>query len=134
MQLNSSYIKHQPWLLPALTMMILEWQASDLAERTQRASPQSYMWRAGFYDVVMLVSGHIHGPQSEYALAALSLYGETVDEYLKEFGLAQPTHRNCSNRGDDARGFSSASRADIPGYTQLTSPIALRIADEGGPA
>lgn len=86
--MNGFYVKYQAWLVPALTQMVMKWQASDIQERMGEANAQSYMWRAGFYDVVLLVVTLCHGPSSSKALEALRLYGETVEEYLKEFGNA----------------------------------------------
>lgn len=82
---NSFYQQHQSWLLPAMLQMVLKWQASDLAERRGLADARSYVWRAGYYDVVCLVAALVHGPASELALAALSMYGEKFDAYLAEF-------------------------------------------------
>ena len=90
---NPFYLRHQQWLLPALSQMVLKWMASDLAERAGRADMRSYMWRAGYYDVVMLATSLVHGPSSEKALLALSLYGETADEYSKEFGIGQGSEK-----------------------------------------
>lgn len=82
---NSFYQQHQAWLLPACAQMVLKWMASDLAERNGDADERSYMWRAGYYDVVMTVTSLVHGPSSEMAFRALAMYGETAAEYLKEF-------------------------------------------------
>lgn len=85
MQANTFYQRHQAWLIPATTQMTLKWMASDVAEREGSADERSYMWRAGYYDVVMLVASLVHGPSSEMAYRALSMYGETAAEYLSEF-------------------------------------------------
>lgn len=82
---NDFYQRHQSWLIPACAQMVLKWLASDMAERNGDADERSYVWRAGYYDVVMLATSLVHGPNSEYALKALSLYGETAADYLKEF-------------------------------------------------
>jgi hypothetical protein len=85
MPANSFYQAHSSWLLPAIMQAVLKWQASDLAERSNRADARSFVWRAGYYDVVCLVAALVHGPSSELALRALSMYGETLDDYQKEF-------------------------------------------------
>ena len=74
-------------LLPALSLMVLKWKASDDAERTQRADARSFVWRAGYYDVVLAAVAAAHGRDEALAVACkvLSLYGETLDEYLREF-------------------------------------------------
>lgn len=82
---NTFYQRHQGWLLPAMAQMVLKWMASDMAERSGCADERSYMWRAGYYDVVMTVTSLVHGPSSEMAFRALSLYGETAQDYMEEF-------------------------------------------------
>lgn len=82
---NSFFQRNSSWLLPALMQMVIKWQASDLAERNGKADARSYVWRAGFYDVVCLVATLVHGPSSELALTALSMYGETFEQYMEEF-------------------------------------------------
>jgi hypothetical protein len=86
---NPFFQKYQAHLLPALTQMVLKWMASDIAEREGCADERSYMWRAGFYDVVLMVATLVHGPSSQIALIALRMYGETAAEYMKEFHDAQ---------------------------------------------
>lgn len=85
---NSFYLAHINWLAPVVASAVLEWMASDYVERLGNADAQSYVWRAGFYRVVCAVCGLVHGPSAEISAAALSLYGETLDDYLKEFGRA----------------------------------------------
>lgn len=85
---NRFYQQHQHWLVPAVAQMCMKWMASDLAERKGEADERSYMWRAGYYDVVMMVVSLVHGPSSQNAWAALSLYGEAVKDYLSEFDRA----------------------------------------------
>lgn len=82
---NAFYVRHAGWLVPSLAQLVLEWLASDLAEREGRASAQSYMWRAGYYRTVCLVASIEHGPSAAVSEAALSLYGETLEDYRKEF-------------------------------------------------
>lgn len=85
MPANNFYQQHQAYLIPALAQMVIKWMASDLAERSGCADERSYMWRAGYYDVLCLVVTLVHGPSSEMAWQALALYGETCKDYLKEF-------------------------------------------------
>lgn len=82
---NAFYQQHQSWLIPAVAQACLKWMASDIAERSGKADERSYMWRAGYYDVVCLVVSLVHGPSSEKSWAALSLYGEACAEYMEEF-------------------------------------------------
>ncbi len=85
---NPFYQRNSSWLIPATAQMTLEWLASDRAERNGRAGPQPYMWRAGYYRVVCLVAALEHGPSAKCSEIALSLYGETLEEYSREFNIA----------------------------------------------
>lgn len=85
---NSFYQRNQSWLLPIMAQSVLKWMASDYAERSGVADERSYMWRAGFYDVVMMVVMLVHGPSSQKCFEALAMYGETAQDYLEEFGRA----------------------------------------------
>jgi hypothetical protein len=66
---------------------ILKWQASDTVERSGNADAKSYVWRAGYYDIVLAVVQLCHGPvfAAQNAHIVLGLYGETYDDYMKEF-------------------------------------------------
>lgn len=75
----------------AVSTAILKWQASDRAERDGFADARSFVWRAGFYDVVLVVLNLCYGPRVAQSKAHLvmHLYGERLDDYLKEFGHAR---------------------------------------------
>lgn len=87
MPANPFFLANATSLQSALAQMVLKWQASDDAERQNKADARSYMWRAGYYDVVLLVvlltKGHADA--KERAVSVMHLYGETLHEYLKEF-------------------------------------------------
>lgn len=87
MPANPFYHAHVAVLQPALATAVLKWQASDAAERAGAATPTSFVWRAGYYDLVLLTvlltKGHATAMQK--ASAVMQLYGETLDDYLKEF-------------------------------------------------
>lgn len=87
MPANPFFRAHVDQLTPVLTLAFLKWSASDTAERNGRAGPKSYMWRASYYDVVMIVVALCHGVSSASndAEAVMNLYGETLDGYMKEF-------------------------------------------------
>ena len=84
---NPFFARNAGILLPALSLMILKWKASDDAEREGNADARSFVWRAGYYDVVLAAVAAAHGRAEALAVArkVLSLYGETLHEYLKEF-------------------------------------------------
>lgn len=83
---NPFFIAHRTALVPVIACQIVKWQASDKAERDGQADARSYMWRAGFYDLLASVALICLGVDA--AKIALSMYGETLDEYLKEFSHA----------------------------------------------
>jgi len=87
MPTNPFFLKNVFTLGPALGLAVLKWQASDKVEREGKANAQSYMWRAGFYDVILAVVQCVHGPAAATAIAdkVLGLYGETWEQYKEEF-------------------------------------------------
>ena len=84
---NPFFASNAPLLSSALALMVLKWKASDVAERAGRADARSFIWRAGYYDIVLAVVLAVHGPTGamEVADRVMSLYGETLHAYLKEF-------------------------------------------------
>lgn len=90
MNQNSFWAANSLSLAPVVATMILKWQGSDQAERAGNADARSYVWRAGYYDVVMMVVALCHGTKyaTENAHLVMALYGETLEDYMKEFGHA----------------------------------------------
>ncbi len=90
MNQNSFWAANSLSLAPVVATMILKWQGSDQAERAGNADARSYAWRAGYYDVVMMVVALCHGTKyaTENAHLVMALYGETLEDYMKEFGHA----------------------------------------------
>lgn len=84
---NQFFCSYSQHLTPVLASAVLKWKASDTAEREGNANEKSYMWRAGFYDLVLSCIELVHGHQGAMNCAhkVMELYGETCDEYLKEF-------------------------------------------------
>jgi len=87
---NQFWQTNSPVLAPIVGAMILKWQASDTAEREGNASARSYMWRAGYYDVVLMAVQLCHGVEAATKVAhhVMALYGEEFEDYMKEFGHA----------------------------------------------
>ncbi len=87
---NLFFAQNAPALTACLASMILKWQASDRVERDGSADARSYMWRAGYYDLILTALHVCKGP--EYAInhahIVMGMYGETYEDYLKEFGHA----------------------------------------------
>lgn len=90
MSQNTFWIANSQTLTPVVASMILKWQASDQAERNGKADARSFVWRAGYYDVVLMTVALCHGTQraTETAQQVMELYGETLEDYMKEFGNA----------------------------------------------
>jgi hypothetical protein len=76
-------------LQTGLALLVMKWKASDDAERAGQADARSFIWRAGYYDLVLLVvlltKGHATAMKD--AVKVMHLYGEQLDVYLKEFSL-----------------------------------------------
>ena len=90
MNQNTFWIANSHSLAPIVATMILKWQASDQAERDGKADAKSFVWRAGYYDVVLMTVALCHGTKqaTDSAHQVMQLYGETFEDYLKEFDHA----------------------------------------------
>jgi hypothetical protein len=90
MNQNTFWIANSHSLTPVVATMILKWQASDQAERAGKADAKSFVWRAGYYDVVLMAVALCHGTQqaTEKAQQVMELYGEKFEDYMKEFDHA----------------------------------------------
>lgn len=81
--------RHRASLAPVLVTAYLKWQAANDAEASRAPGEldKAYVWRASFYDVVMLVVALcLPEPDARrLAPAVMALYGETREDYLKEF-------------------------------------------------
>ena len=84
---NSFFIANAQVLQAALATAVLKWEASHVAERSQMADERSFMWRAAYYDLVMLVVLLCQGRESAMAKAptVMALYGEKFSDYRAEF-------------------------------------------------
>lgn len=84
---NPFFQRYSSHLLPVLANAFLKWKASDDAEREGTIDARSFMWRASFYDVILTVVMLCHGPSvaTNAARHVMALYGESFDDYCKEF-------------------------------------------------
>jgi hypothetical protein len=87
LNLNSFFLNHRLTLLPVMDLIILKWQGSDIAERAGEANEKSFMWRAGFYDLLMTVVSICHGylKAKDMAIEVMNFYAETIEGYREEF-------------------------------------------------
>jgi hypothetical protein len=90
MNQNPFWIANSNNLAPVVATAILKWQASDKAERENEADAKSYVWRAGYYDVVLITLQICHGTNNAKLMSkqVMQMYGETYEDYMKEFNHA----------------------------------------------
>ena len=84
---NPWFTAHSASLLPVMATQFLKWHAADTAERESRADEVSFVWRAGYYDLVLLCVQLAHGARAamDAAPGVMRLYGEKFADYRKEF-------------------------------------------------
>lgn len=86
---NPFFAQNSSYLLPLLANVVLKWQASDFVERNGEKDqlPKAYVWRAGYYDLVLQVLLIVHGVETAQKLApvVMRMYGERYEDYVKEF-------------------------------------------------
>ena len=87
LHVNAFFLANRARLLPIMELIVLKWQGSDARERVCEADAVSFVWRAGFYDLLMAVMGIVHGHAyaSERAPCVMKYYKETFEDYQKEF-------------------------------------------------
>ena len=90
MPANPFFQQHAAVFIPLLAVAILKWQASDKMERAGAANEVSFVWRAGFYDIVLAVVQVCHGQAVALDMCdkIAGLYGETYADYTKEMSNA----------------------------------------------
>lgn len=84
---NPFFVAKRQALIPVLAAQVLKWQGADAAERAGAVDERAYMWRAGYYDLVLMVAAIVHGPESATALSrsVMEMYGEKFADYIGEF-------------------------------------------------
>ena len=87
--LGPFHAEHFAALQPVMANAVLKWQASDWVERhgeTEQLT-KAYVWRAGYYDLVLQVVLLVRGVEAATRLApmVMGMYGEKQEDYLKEF-------------------------------------------------
>ena len=79
-------------LLPILSTAVLKWIGANVVEdeKVEEALSKAFVWRAGFYDLVVETTNICNG--FEFAQKAspyiMCMYGETFENYVKEFNNA----------------------------------------------
>ena len=84
---NPFYQANAAALQAAVATAILKWHAANEAEDAGQADERSYVWRAAYYDVVLLVTLLCHGQAEALRLApvVMMMYGEPFAAYQEEF-------------------------------------------------
>ena len=74
-------------LLPIVSSLILRWIGANKLEDNREQLHKAYMWRAAYYDLVLEVVRLVHGfdGAANAAEFVAKLYGETYEDYMKEF-------------------------------------------------
>lgn len=87
---NPFYIENYHTLAPVMSTLVLKWCGSNQMEEASEANAVSYVWRAGYYDLVLMVVNIVHGFEATSGVASYvaNMYGETLDNYLEEFNHA----------------------------------------------
>lgn len=87
MPASQFFSQNAPQLLMSVAVFIAKWQASDFLERLDKADQRTFMWRAGYYDVILTVVILCHGLHTATKMAPdiMSLYGESYESYKEEF-------------------------------------------------
>jgi hypothetical protein len=78
---NPFYQQFVALLQPVLVLQLRKWEAANVIEAAGMANEKSYMWRAGYYDLVEMVC-HLCGLQGT-GHAVTEIYGETFTEYME---------------------------------------------------
>lgn len=80
--------RHAAYLLPHLSALVLKWRGANAieAQRDREQYPKAFMWRAGYYDLVLMALALEAGPEHAGRMAAevATLYGETIEEFTRE--------------------------------------------------
>ncbi len=89
-QVNEFFAQNAAILRPILAITILQWQAANTVERAGNADARSFVWRAGYYNLILAAVMIVHGPDlaGDVAHQVLGLYGEQLPDYLAEFPKA----------------------------------------------
>lgn len=87
---NVFFQRNSSVLLPAMALQFAKWKASDDAEREGGASATSFVWRAGYYDMILLAVQCEKGGAAglEVGQHVMALYGEDFAAYMKEMNHA----------------------------------------------
>ena len=84
---NVFFQYHSKELLPLVSNLVLKWIGANRLEDNREHLHKAYMWRAAYYDLVLEVVRLVHGYEAAANASdfVAKLYGETFEDYVKEF-------------------------------------------------
>jgi len=84
---NPFFLDNAENLLPVLNLLVGQWVAANKMEKEGNPTEVSFVWRATYYSVVLTCVQLIHGfnGTSKVADYVAKMYGESYEDYLKEF-------------------------------------------------
>jgi len=84
---NHFFQSHSHNLLPLVSILVLKWIGANKLEDNREQLHKAYMWRAAYYDLILEVVRLVHGFDGAASAAeyVAKLYGETYEDYVKEF-------------------------------------------------
>lgn len=84
---NEFFVANRHALGGIISVQIFKWRAANQAERSGKADEKSFVWRAGYFDILMYVFALVYGKDiaSKSASDVMGRYIETFDDYKKEF-------------------------------------------------
>lgn len=84
MPLNDFYRQYSGVLQAVSWLQVMKWQAANDAEAAGVVNEKTYVWRAGYYDVVLMVC-HLCGIEGAGQFC-MEIYGESFAEYKRGQG------------------------------------------------
>lgn len=84
---NHFFQTHSHNLLPLVSILVLKWIGANKLEDNREQLHKAYMWRAAYYDLILEVVRLVHGfdAAANAAEYVVKLYGESYEDYVKEF-------------------------------------------------
>ena len=84
---HAFFVTHHADLSSALSVAVLKWFAANQMEDAKEVTETSFVWRAGYYDIVLLVVNLVHGYKNARKASAYvaKMYGEEYKDYVEEF-------------------------------------------------
>jgi hypothetical protein len=84
---NEFFVRFRKELAGIISVQIFKWRAANQAEQSGNADERSFVWRAGYFDILMYVYALVHGKDKATVNASdvMGRYIETFKEYKKEF-------------------------------------------------